>query len=66
VGAAGCSHPSELTPRHLMYRLNEHKSVTADIAYQLLERGSLLDEPSSTRLAEDWARAQAETFAPAP
>ncbi len=63
VGAAGCAHPSELTPRHLMYRLNEHKSVTADIAYQLLERGALLDEPSSTDLAEDWARAQAESFA---
>ncbi len=65
VGAAGCSHPSELTPRHIMYRLNEHKNVTADVAYDLLEQNALLFEPWETHLAEHWARAQADTFAPA-
>lgn len=65
VGAAGCEHPRHLTPQHLMYRLNEHQSVTADIAYGLLPRGILLADPCSTHLGGDWARSRADSFAPA-
>jgi glutamate synthase domain-containing protein 2 len=65
IGAAGCEHPAGLTPRHIMYRLNEHKNVTADIAYSLLTRGSLLNDPGGTHLSADWAMARPETFAPA-
>ena len=65
VGAAGCEHPSELTPRHIMHR------VTADIvkpghrAYDLLEPGALLDTPQATHLATEWGMAQAGSFSPA-
>jgi glutamate synthase domain-containing protein 2 len=65
IGAAGCDHPGDLRPMHIRYRLNEHKSVTADIAYGLLEPGVLLSDPAATKLGREWAMAQAESFKPA-
>lgn len=64
VGAAGCAHPAELTPRHIMHRVTEDLARTADKAYQLLERGALLESPDNTYLREEWAMAQAHTFEP--
>lgn len=63
VGAAGCNHPSELTPRHIMHRVTEDRARTADKAYQLLEAGELLSRPETTHLRREWAMAQAHTFA---
>lgn len=63
VGAAGCCHPSELTPRHIMHRVTEDRARTADRAYQLLEAGELLNAPETTHLKREWAMAQAHTFA---
>ena len=65
VGAAGCDHPADLTPRHLMRRVNELKSVSADVAYRFVRPGALLWEASDTDFAEDWMMAQADTFVPA-
>ena len=62
VGAAGCNHPSELTPQHIMHRVTEDLARTADRAYRLLEPGELLDAPDSTHLKQDWLAAQAHTF----
>ena len=64
VAAAGCSHPSELTPRHIMHRVTEDTAVTADKAYQLLAPGELIDRPAATHLTREWAMAQAASFAP--
>ncbi len=64
IGAAGCDHPRDLKPMHIMYRLNEHKSVTADIAYGLLRPGVLLADPAATKLSREWAMASASTFKP--
>jgi glutamate synthase domain-containing protein 2 len=64
VGAAGCEHPSDLTPRHIMHRVTEDRARTADRAYQLLEPGELLNAPETTHLKREWALAQAHTFAP--
>lgn len=64
VGAAGCEHPSELTPRHIMHRVTEDVVKPAYQAYDLLERNALLDAPADTKLANEWAMAQASSFCP--
>ncbi|GGB78429.1 FMN-binding glutamate synthase family protein [Henriciella pelagia] len=62
VGAAGCSHPNELTPRHIMHRVTEDIAAPGHRAYQLLEPGSLLADPGATHLAREWDLAQADSF----
>ncbi len=64
VGAAGCEHPSELTPDHIMHRITEDRSATARRAYDLLETGALLEGAEATHLKRQWAMAQAASFAP--
>ena len=65
VGAAGCEHPGELTPRHIMHRVTEDIARPADEAYDLLARGQLLSDAEGTHLASEWAMAQADSFKPA-
>jgi glutamate synthase domain-containing protein 2 len=65
VGAAGCKHPGELTPRHIMHRVTEDIARPADEAYDLLARGQLLSDAEGTHLASEWAMAQADSFKPA-
>ena len=64
VGAAGCSHPSELTPRHIMHRVTEDITEPGHIAYKLLKPGVLLEDAESTMLKREWSMAQAGSFAP--
>lgn len=64
IGAAGCTHPDELTPRHIMHRVTEDIAEPGHRAYQLLEPGALLSDPDETHLAREWAMAQADTFDP--
>ena len=64
VGSAGCSHPSELTPRHIMHRVTEDIVYTAERAYQFVQPGQLLSEPDETQLAKEWSMAQAHSFEP--
>ena len=65
VGAAGCEHPSELSPDMVMHRVTEDNACTLNEAYDLVAPGQLVDDPSATHLARDWARAQAGSFKPA-
>ena len=65
VGAAGCQHPSELQPHHIIHRITEDKAVPADQAYTLIDRGILLQAPDRTHLAQDWKMAQSGSFSPA-
>ena len=65
VGAAGCEHPSQLTPRHVMHRVTEDIAYTAERAYQLVKPGQLLQAPEETQLAREWKMAQAGSFHPA-
>ncbi|MEO1027890.1 MAG: FMN-binding glutamate synthase family protein, partial [Pseudomonadota bacterium] len=62
VGAAGCQHPSELQPHHIMHRVTEDITKPANEAYQLLEPKQLVEDAVSTHLAGDWERAQANSF----
>ncbi|MEP1145212.1 MAG: glutamate synthase-related protein [Henriciella sp.] len=65
VGAAGCQHPSELAPHHIIHRITEDQALPAQFAYDLLAPGALLKTPDETGLAESWAMAQSESFQPA-
>ena len=65
VGAAGCAHPNELTPRHIMHRVTEDIAEPGQRAYNLLQPGELLSAPDATHLSREWAMAQAGSFAPA-
>ncbi len=64
VGAAGCQHPSDLTPRHIIHRVTEDDAVPSDEAYKLLARGALINAAADTHLADEWAMAQASSFKP--
>ena len=64
VAAAGCSHPSELTPQHIMHRVTEDTALPADQAYKLLGFRDLIDRPAATHLSNEWEMAQAASFAP--
>ncbi|MEM9938190.1 MAG: FMN-binding glutamate synthase family protein [Pseudomonadota bacterium] len=64
VGAAGCDHPGELEPRHIIHRISQDTALPGDEAYDLLKPGALLDNAEDTALAQDWARAQAQSFTP--
>jgi glutamate synthase domain-containing protein 2 len=65
VGAAGCRHPSELAPHHIIHRVTEDEALPAHLAYNLIDRGILLQAPGKTHFAEDWRMAQSGSFKPA-
>ena len=64
VGAAGLEHPAELTPRHIMHRVTEDIVRPAHRAYDLLDANVLINAPEGTKLANEWAMAQAASFRP--
>ncbi len=64
VGAAGCRHPSQLTPRHVMHWSSKDTARPAHRAYDLLESGALLADAEATHLSKEWAMAQSGSFAP--
>lgn len=62
VGAAGCQHPSELEPHHIIHRVTADIARPADEAYDLIDRGILLLAPDETPLAKDWQMARSDSF----
>lgn len=64
AGAAGCEHPSELTPRHIMHRVTEDIAEPGHRAYKLIEPGALISGADDTHLAREWSMAQTASFAP--
>lgn len=64
LGAAGLSHPRELTPRHLQFRREDGKVIHGDEVHPPIRPGGLLDGGEKGPIAREWARAQAETFMP--
>jgi len=65
VGAAGCEHPGELTPHHIMQRVTESIARPAAENLRLIAANELIEAPERTHLRDDWDRAQAASFAPA-
>ncbi|MEO0451046.1 MAG: FMN-binding glutamate synthase family protein [Pseudomonadota bacterium] len=64
VGAAGCAHPSELAPHHIIHRVTEDEALPADLAYDLVSERALLEAPEATSLSRDWQMAQSASFQP--
>lgn len=65
VGAAGCHHPGDLTPVHMMQRLGNGGAAPMNAVHDLLDEGVLLSDPGATPLGGAWSRARADSFAPA-
>jgi len=64
VAAAGFDHPRELEPWHLMVRRPGGLVLTGTEAYPLLTEGELLQGGGDPSYVRDWARADAQSFAP--
>ena len=65
VGAAGLSDPWQLRPHHLRVRLDRNQVQSADLVYDFLAPGALLDAPDETIYRRWWAMADPESFAAA-
>ena len=65
LAAAGLMHPDELKPYHLVHRVSPTEIRSFDQIHRFLSRGELLAGEAESRYYRDnWARAQAESFAP--
>ena len=62
AGAAGCDHPSELRPEHIMRRIGPDRAVSLHDLFPPLESGQLLSEAGATRYAREWDAASADSF----
>lgn len=66
IEASGLRHPSDLSPDHLMIRINSREVRSARSQYDWLQPGELLDHNvAHPAFAKFWAMAQATSFAPA-
>jgi len=66
LAAAGLAHPREIKPWHLHIRHLDGRVLRGDDIYERLEHGAFLRGEVDDELAEEWARAQAESFEPLP
>ena len=62
VGAAGCAHPKDMAPHHIMHRVTADVARPADKAFTLIPHGRLVDLPAATPYAKDWAMARSDKF----
>jgi len=65
LGAAGLRHPGEIKPWHLQIRHQSGAIVRGDDVYPPVKPGVLLVDGVEGDLGQEWARAQADSFAPA-
>ncbi|MGD0193175.1 MAG: FMN-binding glutamate synthase family protein [Rhizomicrobium sp.] len=65
LGTAGLSHPSQIKPWHVHIRGHDGRVLRGDELYMHLKPGALLSGDVDARLAQEWTRAQAESFDPA-
>ncbi|MEZ5651723.1 MAG: FMN-binding glutamate synthase family protein [Burkholderiaceae bacterium] len=65
VAAAGCTHPEQLEPHHIVSRISQNRVQTLATLYPQLKPGELLDadlEPAVFK--RFWSMASAHTFEP--
>ena len=62
IQAMGISHPDDLGPEHIQYRVNEAESVTFDTLFDYLAPGALLADEIHPAYELDWEIASAESF----
>jgi glutamate synthase domain-containing protein 2 len=63
IASMGLHSPADVTPHHLVRRIDHQNSLSYEQMYDWLKPGQLVDEPPET-WATDWERADAESFAP--
>ena len=64
IEASGLQHPCDLTPHHLMIRVNSREVRSAASQYDWLEDGALLSgQVAHPAFAKYWAGAHADSFA---
>jgi glutamate synthase domain-containing protein 2 len=66
VGAAGLAHPNHLRPMHILKRISASEVKSFAEVYRFLEYRELLSTISDTYYAEQWALADAQSFAALP
>ena len=64
LGAAGLSHPSQVSPWHIARRASATEIKTFAEIYDFVEPGALLSEPYPESLDRSWRRADPATFLP--
>jgi glutamate synthase domain-containing protein 2 len=63
IASMGLSSPAEVSPHHLVRRVNHASAMSYAELYDWLEPGALLDEPPDSWRV-DWDRADPDNFAP--
>jgi glutamate synthase domain-containing protein 2 len=66
LGAAGLPHPSAMKPWHLSIRHADGRVLKGDAVYPHVAPDALLAGQVGQELAQEWTRAQAESFDPLP
>lgn len=65
VAAAGCTHPDQLEPHHIVSRVSQNRVQTLATMYPRLEPGSLIGDNAEPPVFERfWSMASAHTFEP--
>jgi glutamate synthase domain-containing protein 2 len=62
MAAAGLRHPDELTPHHIVHRVNQHEVRTFADLHTFLTPGELVTGCREGYYQSNWAKAQADTF----
>ena len=65
VASAGLSHPAELCPRNICYRINRTTIQTANRVFNFLQPGELLEGTEQPGYKEFWDMATPDSFNPA-
>jgi glutamate synthase domain-containing protein 2 len=65
IGSMGLQSPSQVSPHHLVRRVNHVSSETYAELFEWLSVGQLVDEPPES-WAADWNRADPDSFHPRP
>src|SRR5690606_32872271 len=62
IGAAGLSHPRQLSPKHFHRRVSQREFITFAELYPQLQPGELLEGTSDPRFREAWDMARPDRF----
>ncbi len=64
IGAAGLTHPGQISPSQIMMRLSPVEAKSFAEVYEFLEPGELLRGTAHPAYAHIWAMADINSFAP--
>jgi len=62
AAAAGCDHPHELRPEHVMRRVGPDRAVSLRDLYPQVRSGQFWDDAGATPYGREWAAATPDSF----